>query len=180
MKNEWAPAPPPRAPRKWPKRLLWTGAGLLVLLVVVYFVVTSSMFFEGFVLPRVNEALQAEVTVSSARISPFRRVTIRDLELKASRLDEPIFQAREVTARYSLWSILRGDIRVREVLIDSPSINLIEYADGRRNIDPILEKITSAPASPETPSPPPEDAAPLKIELERFLLTNASVRVVRH
>jgi len=61
----------PSPQRKWPRRLLWTFCGLLVFVVVAYFVATSHFFLESFILPRVNDALHATVTVGDSSISPF-------------------------------------------------------------------------------------------------------------
>ena len=55
--------------RRWLKWLVWIVGGLIVLVVVLYFVVTSSGFFKSVILPRVSTALHADVTVTDAEPS---------------------------------------------------------------------------------------------------------------
>src|SRR3982751_451580 len=106
-----ATSPAPRKRRRW-LRLLGLVAGLFVLLiVVVYFVATSSGFLTGFILPRVSKAINADVTVSSASISPFKQVILHDLKVQASG-QEALLTAPEVRLRYSLMDIIGGNIHV--------------------------------------------------------------------
>ena len=58
--------------------------GLIVLVVVAYFVATSSAFFKGVILPRVGKAMGGEVTVADASISPFSQVVLRQLKVKTT------------------------------------------------------------------------------------------------
>src|SRR6267142_4994829 len=174
MSDEWAAAPPPRAPRKWPRRLLWTFCGLLLFLVVAYFDVTSHFFLESFILPRVSDAIRATVTVGDSSISPFFKVTLDDVKVKNTVMEDPLLTAKEIHARYSLIDILRGNINVDDVTIDSPVIQIVQYADGSRNIDHVLKAMSSgkpSSSSPSKPGPPP------RLDVKNLLLTNATVRL---
>src|SRR2546422_244410 len=133
-----APAQPTKLRRRF-RKLAWLGGGLLALIVVLYFVVTSSAFFRGFILPRVARALNAEITVGDASISPFSQVVLRQLKVKTTG-PEPLLQADEVRLRYSLWSVVGGHIKVDEVTLDSPTIQIVQNADGTSNLDPLLGK----------------------------------------
>jgi hypothetical protein len=177
MSDEWAAAPPPRAPRKWPRRLLWTFCGLLLFMVVTYFVVTSHFFLESFILPRVSDAIHATVTVGDSSISPFFKVTLDDVKVKTTVMEDPLLTAKEIHASYSLIDILRGNINVDDVTIDSPVIQIVQYADGSRNIDRVLKAMSSgkpSSPSPSKPGPPPH------LDVKNLLLTNATVRLVRN
>ena len=85
-----------------------------MLLVVVYFVATSGAFFKGVILPRVSKAMNAEVTVSDASISPFSQVVLHNLKVQTTGA-EPLVTAAEVRLRYSLMDIIGGNIHVDEV-----------------------------------------------------------------
>src|SRR6266404_2173469 len=178
MSDEWAAAPPPRAPRKWPRRLLWTFCGLLLFLVVAYFVVTSHFFLESFILPRVSDAIRATVTVGDSSISPFFKVTLDDVKVKTTVMEDPLLTAKEIHARYSLIDILRGNINVDDVTIDSPVIQIVQYADGSRNIDRVLKAMSSGKSS--TPSTSSKPGPPPQLDVKNLLLTNATVRLVRN
>ena len=66
-------------PRRLGRILGIMVGGLLVLVVVLYFVVSSAAFLKGVILPRVAKALNAEVTVADASLSPFSQVTLQKL-----------------------------------------------------------------------------------------------------
>ena len=114
--------------RSWLQRLLRIAAlvvGVLaVVMVVAYFVVTSSAFIKGVILPRLSAAIHADVTVTDISVHPFSHITVRGLKVQAKG-QEPVVTAPEVSASYSLWSILRGNVRVDEVALVSPTVALV-------------------------------------------------------
>src|SRR5215471_13813483 len=87
--------------RRWLRVVVWVFAAFVVLLGVIYFVVTSSAFFKGVILPRVSKAIGASVTVADSSISPFSRVVLHDLKIQTSG-NEPLFSVNELSAQYSL------------------------------------------------------------------------------
>src|SRR4051812_9213368 len=105
------------APKKpWGK---WIGiffGVLLLLLVVAYFVGTSSAFVKGVILPKVGAAMNAKITVGDISVSPFSRVDIRQLRVETTG-SEPLLTADEARVRYSLMDILKGNINVNELLL---------------------------------------------------------------
>lgn len=158
------------------RTLILIAGALLVLVVVLYFVGTSGAFFKGVILPRVGAALNADVTVADAAISPFSRVSLRELKVQP-RGGDPVFTASEVRARYSLWAILGGKIVVTEAVIESPVISVIQNADGTSNLDALLKTPTKAEkpaAQPAAKSSPPQ------VDVKLVALNNATVRLVKH
>src|SRR5437660_9211221 len=111
MANATPDSSRPVKPRSWKRRLAQFSAELLLLLVVIYYVATSAPFLKGVILPRVGKGLNADITVGDASLSPFSRVVLRQLKVKTTGA-EPLLQANEVRLRYSLWSIIRGSIKV--------------------------------------------------------------------
>ncbi len=156
------------------RKLLFVSGGLIFLLIIAYFVLTSSAFFKGFILPRASKAVGGEITVAEASISPFSQVTLRQLTVKTTGA-EPLLQAEEVRLRYSLFAILGGTLKVDEITIASPVVNIVENADGSSNLDPLM-KSESKPES----APAPESSEPPQIDLKNFELKNASVRYVKN
>src|SRR5688572_3812754 len=118
------PSPTTPKPRRWPRRVAFGVAGFLLLLLVLFFVVTSGAFFKSFILPRVSAQLNAEVTVSDASISPFSRVVLRDLKVQTTGT-EPLVSAREARVLYSLWDILGGNIKIAECVLSSPTVTIV-------------------------------------------------------
>jgi uncharacterized protein involved in outer membrane biogenesis len=172
--------PTPRKRRGWLRAIAWVFGLLIVLLVVVYFVVTSGAFFKGVILPRVSKAMGAEVTVSDASISPFSQVVLHNLKVQTTGT-EPLVTAAEVRLRYSLMAIIGGNIRVDEVGLSSATVTLVENADGSSNLDPILKAQQAKPGEkqPEPPAKSP-GAKPLQLDLKKFALTDATIRRVKN
>ena len=159
--------------RRWLKILGGLFALLVVLLVVAYFVGTSSGFLKGFILPRVSSAANATITVEDASISPFSQVILHNLKVQTTGT-EPLVTATEVRLRYSLLDILGGKINVEEATLVSPVINLIVNADGTSNLDPLLKSFREKKPEPAKASSPPQ------ISLKKLVLTNATVRQTKN
>ena len=135
---------------RWLRRIGIVLGVLLVLIVALYFVATSGAFVKGVILPKVGKAMNAEVTVADASISPFSHVVFHDFKVKPNGA-ENLLTAKTVEARYNLRSIIGGKIAVDQVLLDSPTITVVENADGSSNLDPLTQK---KPEEPKTPSKP--------------------------
>ncbi|MDB6021937.1 MAG: hypothetical protein JWQ04_1794, partial [Pedosphaera sp.] len=164
--------------RGWPRIVGWILLALALLLIILYFVVSSTAFFKGVILPRVSKSLNARVTVADASIHPFSRVMLRHLKVQTTGPD-PLFAAEEVRVAYSLGDILRGNYHVREMTAVSPVIEIVTNPDGTSNLDPITKKKGQANApSRAKPAQPSKTAAPEKIDLAQLTLTNATVRLI--
>ncbi len=167
--------PAPRKRHGLLRILAWIVGIFILLLVVVYFVATSAAFLKKVILPKVSASLDANVTVSDASISPFKQVVLRDLKVQTTGT-EPLISAPEVRLRYSLMSILGGNIKVAEVALVSPTISLVENPDGTSNLDPIMKKLQAQPAQPKPPSKP---SKPAQIDIQNISLSNGTVSRVK-
>ncbi len=159
--------------------MLGIATGVVVaLLVTVYFIATSAWFFQSIVLPRVGREINATVTVESASISPFSSVSLSGLKVQAGA-GEPILTVASIALRYHLMDIIGGHINVDEVAISTPVIVVTEDATGKRNLDPILEKLAAKKAEPSQPKAEAKPAKPLQLDLKKFALSNAKVRYTK-
>jgi type II secretion system protein N len=172
-----SPSPVPRR-ASWRRKLLWAGAGLVVLLVAVYFVVSSSAFFTSVILSRVGAAVGGQVTVAEVAFSPFSHVYLRQLKVKTPGA-EPLLEAEEVRLRYSLFSILGGNLKLDEVTVVSPVVQIIQNPDGTSNLDPLLKK-PAKPSGQPGQSNSNAPSKPLQIELKDVAVKNATFRVIRN
>lgn len=155
------------------RKFLKAVAGLLVLLVIAYFVISSSAFFKGIILPRVGKSLNAEITAEDASLSPFSQVTFQNLKVQpvdAASRTEPLLTAEQVKVRYSLLSILRGNYVVKEVSLVSPTIQLVKGPDGRSNLDPLIQE--------EDPNARTSSNEPLRLALQNVSIKNGVLRSV--
>src|ERR1043166_4805416 len=174
-----APAPIKRR-RRWPRILLGFVLGIIVLVVAVYFIATSSGLFKGVILPRVGQALNATITVSDASIHPFSGVVLHDLKVQTTG-PYPLVTAAEAHARYDLRAILGGNIKVDEVTLSSPVVQIIENADGTSNLDPITKGNPSKPAQPSSSKGPSKaPSKPTQVDVNKVILSNGTIRMVKN
>ena len=103
-------------PRKWPR---YVGI-VLGLLVVLYFVVTSSPFLRSVVLPQVESAIGSKLDVGDLSLSPFSQLDLRNVKITPKGA-EPLAQIDLIRLRYSLWSLLRGNIQAYEITVENPT-----------------------------------------------------------
>jgi uncharacterized protein involved in outer membrane biogenesis len=164
----------PRKPRGWLRIFALILGLLVVLLIVGYFVGTSSAFLKGFILPRVSKSLNAQVTVADASISPFSQVVLHDLKVQTTGPD-PLVTAPEVRLRYSLMDIIGGHINVDEVTLTSPTVVLVQNPDGTSNLDPILK----SQKKQQEPPKPSGVSKPLQINVKKVALTDGTVRQIK-
>jgi hypothetical protein len=160
----------------WLHKLGWLAGILVILLIVVYFVATSSAFLTGVILPKVSKAMGTDVTVASAEISPFSHVQLTMLKVQPPG-GEPLLTVKEIHANYSLWSIIGGNIAVSEVAIESPVVTVIQNADGTCNLD-AFTKTTAKEKKPAAP-PATKPSKPLQIDIKKMALNNATVRLIK-
>jgi hypothetical protein len=162
--------PEPKKRGRWLRKLLWAGGGLVALLILLYFVVTSVAFLKGFVLPKAGRAFNATITLDDASISPFSQVVLRGLRVQTTG-SEPFLTAKEVRARYSLLDILHGNINVDEVVLDTPTVTLVQNLDGTSNLDPILAATKGGkPAAPKA-----RLSKPLQLNVRTVVLQHGTV-----
>ena len=163
------------APKRsgWRRKLFRVAVVFVLLLVALYFVATSEMFLQRLILPRVSDAIKADVTVAQASVSPFRNVVLHDLKVHP-RGSEPLLTVKEIRLRYSLLSIIRGKIDVEEVTVESPVITVVENPDGTSNLD-ALRKLGGSEKKPAK-----ESSTPPQVNVKLVALNNATVRLTKN
>ncbi len=167
-------AEPPTRPRKrrlWPRLLAWLAGILVLLLVALYLILSSSAFFTGQILPRVSQSLHADVTVSNAEINPFSQIILHDLKVQATN-QPPLFIAHEARIHYNIFRVLGGGLRLDEVTLESPTLQIIRNADETSNLDPLLA-IEKKSAVGKSSKPP-------KIDIRKLTLSNATIRRIQN
>jgi AsmA family/AsmA-like C-terminal region len=65
---------------------------------------------------------------------------------------EPMLRAREVVAAVRITSLLRGHLDIARLELTEPSLNLVRRADGRWNLEDLLERTERIPLAPTAKS----------------------------
>ena len=170
-------AAPQKKRRRWLRFFAALAVVVIILIVVVGFVVTSPAFIKSVVLPRAGTAMNSDITVSSLSFDPFKQIVLRDLKVQPIG-QAPVFTAAEVNVRYHLWDILRGNIHVDEIALNSPTVELIQNPDGSSNLDPLLKALRGKPAKAGKPKSASSKAP--QIDLGKLTLRNVSLVEIKN
>lgn len=84
-------------------------------------------------LPLVEKQLGRTVDVGDINIGIFSGVSISQLTIYERQSPDPFVTVDSVKLSYRLWALFKGDLAIREVLLDAPAITLIRYPDGTFN-----------------------------------------------
>ena len=127
------------------------AAGLLLLL-GLYFIKPGAEWLRGRLVGAMRAALGRQVEVGSIHVRVLPRPGF-DLE-KVIVYDDPVFGAEpmlrsdEVTAAVRLTSLVRGRLEISRLNLSDPSVNLVRNAEGRWNVESLLERAAKTQAAP--------------------------------
>lgn len=152
---------------RWPKFL----AGFLAFLVALYILATSGFFIKTFIVPRVASSIGSDVVVEDVSLSPFSSVTIRGVKV-TPKGEATLAEVKEIRARYSLLSILRGKMQVDEVTVDSPVVNVVQRADGSGNLATLLKSLPKS----EEGKPKDSKSEPANLAVRNVAVKGGSLR----
>ncbi len=163
-----AVSPTKRARRR--RKLLWISGSLAAFLLIFYLIITSSAFIRGVVLPRIGKSLNASITADEVGLSPFSQLYLRGFKLQTTG-SEPLLQAAEARVHYSLWSLLAGRLNAAQIKLSSPTVVVVQNADGTSNLDPLMKSMSAKPSPPSTKTPKPS-----QIDLRDIVLNQGVLR----
>ncbi|MBN2640123.1 MAG: hypothetical protein JXR78_00575 [Victivallales bacterium] len=165
------------------KKLSIIFAGSVAMLLILYFILTSSVVLKSIVLPMAGKQLGAPVHAQDINFSLFSST----LEIKYLTVGDsaaPLLSSRRAYVKCAFLS-LPGSIIIDTLELDNTSVKLHRSADGKWNL-PLLNiskesdvpaAKTPAPADAETkpvsakPSPPPH------IEIKKLVISKLSVGI---
>ncbi len=164
--------PQRRQKRPSPRRriLLVLAAALAIGLAALYLLVHSQMFLRSIVLPRVAQAIGAQIEADRIALHRFTRLEMDNLQVRTTGA-EPLAKVKNLRLQYAFWPTIRGRIDIRELHLESPDIYLLSTPAGS-NLDPILQKL-SPPPKPGEESPP---SAPLVFSLAQAKIEQGRLR----
>jgi hypothetical protein len=172
----------PKKRRRLLKAMTWLFVILILLFGGVYFAGTSSAFLKSVILPRVSKSMNADITVTDASIHPFKEVVLHNLVVKTTG-DQPLVKVPEVHAKYSLMDIIGGKIHVELAELNSPTIVLIQNADGTSNLDPLIKGQPEKPKATgekKTTEQPGKPSKPPQIDIKKVALNDATIRQINN
>ncbi|MBN2088219.1 AsmA family protein [candidate division KSB1 bacterium] len=170
--------------KKFIKIFLWF-LGIIAGLTLILYLVLSFFFpndlVRKYAIAEISSALNRKIDIQSARINLFKGIALENLVLYESdslkapdaEISPPFVSIDEIILKYRFWPLLKKQIKIHEVRIDSPTVFLSQNPDGKWNFDDLI-----TPAD-TTFQPEPVDTTallmPVRIELKKFNLNNLAV-----
>lgn len=169
-----ATPPPARRRRRWVRRL---AVGVLVCVVIVALLIgfapaiVSLPPVHNTILAVVNGKLQGTVAVEGLSLSWRGPLEIRGLRISDPE-QQPVVQARRVTADVGVWPLVTSAPSLGELVIDGPVILVDQQRDGQISLARAFQ--ARVPAPPDTT--PARAVPPLA---GRLHIRDGTVKVVR-
>lgn len=148
---------------------LWTLAALSALGTLLLLIVTLAL--PGWVTGRgaelATEALGRPVRIEEAHFQPWRLALV----VEGLRIDgpgagaPPLFTLAKLDAALSLRSLLRGRAVVESLTLTRPELRVARLAEGRYDIDDLIQRLAAKPAAPGAPEEADAEFAVYNIEL---------------
>jgi hypothetical protein len=136
------------------KRRVVTAAA--VILLALFLVRPGVSRLKGRIASSIGRAVARPVDISSVhlRFLPQPGFDLKNLVIYEDPAfgAEPMLRAREVTAVVRLMSLVRGRLDIARLELSEPSLNLVRRADGRWNLEDLLERTERTPLAPTAKS----------------------------
>ena len=137
-----------------------TVLGTAILLIVVLFLVPLIRIqqYKDLIAEALSQAIGRKVTIQAVSIKTFPQpglllngvVVADDPSISA----EPMLRADDVLATLHVSSLWRGRLEIATLKLSYPSLNLARSADGRWNLESLLERARQTPSAPTTKKAP--------------------------
>ncbi len=138
-----------------PQKRVVLGAALFVIFVLIVVPFIHIEKYSGYVANSLGQSLGRNVTISSVELKtfPVPGLLMHGVEIA----DDPSISAEPmlrddsedgVLATLRISSLWRGRLEIATLKLNYPSVNLVRSADGRWNIESILERVRQTPAAP--------------------------------
>ncbi|MBW6509259.1 MAG: DUF748 domain-containing protein [Desulfuromonadales bacterium] len=111
---------------------------LLALLAVLIQTQLTPERVRSTLLPMMEKQLGRTITIGDIDIGIFSGVSISDLNIHEAESTDLFVTVGSARLSYRLWSLLKGQLDISEILLDGPVITVIRYPDGHFNFTDLL------------------------------------------
>lgn len=142
-------------PRSPLRIALWTLTALAALGTLVLLIVTLALpgWLTGRGAVLASEVLGRPVHIEQAHFEPWRLAVVAEgLRIAGPAADQPpLFTLARLDAALSLRSLLRGHFVVESLALNQPELRVARTAEGRYDIDDLIQRFAAKPGAPEEP-----------------------------
>ena len=173
-----------KSKKKLLKILIITLSSLILFCFIAFWVITSSGFITGVVLPMLDDSIGMRISAEEVDLSIFKsHLTAKKLVLGSGKT--PLVKAEKLDGYFSLSALLSGDIVFRDVQLDKAVVSITKGTDGKWTYESPgetapAESVKAAPAESVKASPNKEKSADKKpekvlLDLKNIKITNSSL-----
>ncbi|HXX56453.1 MAG TPA: AsmA family protein [Thermodesulfovibrionales bacterium] len=162
------------------RKLLWAGgvliAFILVLLLGLSLFVKSYLKSEklkALIIPRAEEFTGRKVNIDEIRVSLFKGIVVKGIALKERNGETDFITAKEFILDYRLMPLLRKQLVIKRIELDSPSLSVKKEKGGKYNFSDIIERSEEKKGPPEPEKK--ETEFPLSLVTDRISIRDAKV-----
>ena len=159
--------PKPKSKSGLLRLLIALVIGGVVLVVGGAFILTSSWFITGTVLPMVGNAIGSTVEAKQVSGITSSQLEVSDFSLTPNN-ETRLVAIKRLGVNYNLREIIGGRIVASDIDVEGVDLELVVKPDGSLSIDPILEALSG---------PEPEESAPLQLQVTGIKISDSSLRV---
>jgi len=159
--------------------------GILVALIVLA-IVGLSLFVRYYlteeriktmIIPPAEQALGRQVAIGGIQVGLFKGISIEDFAIKEEDGKADFVSAKSFVLHYDLLPLLKKQVVITEVKVDSPTILIQRDKDGKFNYES-LALLSKSPEQKKETSPGAGSAAlPLALTVDQVKVVNAQLKV---
>ncbi|MDZ7260606.1 MAG: AsmA family protein, partial [candidate division KSB1 bacterium] len=166
--------------RKLLKIFLIMGGAFVLILTLGYLIIRMKFppdKLKDLVAEQLSQALHRRVIIEQASLNPFRGLVLQNFIIYEPEADSlktegaKFVSIHKIYLDYTLSSILKRKLVIKEILIDVPEVWLEADREGNWNFSDLI--ISEVPKDTVLP-PPTELKTPLSLSLNQFELKNFS------
>lgn len=106
---------------------------LVVLLIVLYFVLTSSLFLANIALPLAGRFADIPMSANKVKISFFHH-SLKLEGVKIGYKNAPFVEGKEITCKFKkIFSLFNGNIALYDICLNGVTFRTVRYEDGQWN-----------------------------------------------
>ncbi|MBN2654648.1 MAG: AsmA family protein [Nitrospirae bacterium] len=167
-------------------KLLGIIAAVIVLILSGLSVAVKSYLksdkLKALIIPKIEETTGRKVNIGEINVSLFKGIVIKDMNLKEQDGKTDFVAAKAFVLDYSLAALLKKQIMITKIELDSPSIKVVKNIDGSYNFSDIVDK-TKAAKKEEKPAKEKKEekkseGMPLSIIADTVSIKNALAEFV--
>ena len=152
----------------------WFLGSALVIVIAAYFFLTSSFFLTGILLPYVSRAAGCEIRAREINLSLLgSKIEVAQLRIGP---EKKLFASAEtVKAAFSISSIMNGNIKLEDIVVDNVAVNLNKNAAGELELPFAKNSGRAEPkAEPEEKKTAKTPASKIKLDISNAKISNVN------